>query len=348
MYSLKYFFYFLTNNIDDFSYYLNDLYAMEILDMDPLVTIIITVYKRVEFLQEALESALAQTFECYEVIVTDDSDNDAAKAICNSVSNPTKVRYRSNQSRLGVALNLRAALLEAKGKYIAILNDDDYWEPDFLLRLVEPLEKEPSRILAFSDHWIILADGQIDLAETENNTKIFKRDLLFEGELRNISEIVLNKTVPLVQAAVFRKSALNPDLIDMRVSGAYDFWISCQLAKLGKPFYYIAERLTRYRTHQQMETLRPTFDKFEPEIFIYRTLLEKNYFPDWQKFIEQELGYMLYRSGRAKLEFDDIEQARQFFRESINLSPSWKAIGRFVITYLPKSLRVSLSFTLSN
>jgi glycosyltransferase involved in cell wall biosynthesis len=51
--------------------------------MEPLVTIIVTVFKRVEFLREALESALAQTFESYEIIVTDDANTEAAKNICS-------------------------------------------------------------------------------------------------------------------------------------------------------------------------------------------------------------------------------------------------------------------------
>lgn len=307
---------------------------------EPLVTIIVTVFNRVDFLREALESALNQTMESYEIIVTDDADSDSTKSICLSFNRPDKIRYRSHPNTLGVALNLRSALLEAKGKYVAILNDDDSWEADFLARLIIPLELEPQRVLAFSDHWIMLGSGEIDIEKTNKNTKIFKRNALSDGELRNTAEIALNKTVPLVQAAVFRREALNIDLLVTNVAGAYDFWITCMLAARGQPFYYVSERLTRYRTHQQMETLRPSADKFEPEIFIYRSLLNANYFSSWHKFIEQQLGYMLYRCGRAKLEFDDLEKARQLFRESIHLSPSWKAIFRFASTYLPRKLRL--------
>ncbi|MFM2061632.1 MAG: hypothetical protein RLZZ507_1302 [Cyanobacteriota bacterium] len=313
--------------------------------MEPLVTIIVTVFKRVEFLREAIESVLAQTFDSYEIIVTDDADSEAAKTICESVSRPDRVRYRSNQRRLGVALNIRVAILEARGKYVAILNDDDYWEPNFLLRLVLPLEQDSGRILAFSDHWIMLQDGKIDMQQTDRNTKIFKRDKLAEGELRNTTYLALNKTIPLVQSAVFRKEFLNTDLLVSDVSGAYDFWISCLLAVSGQPFYYVAERLTRYRIHPQMETLRPSADKFEPEVFIYRSLLAANYFPEWQKFIEQQLAYMLYRCGRARLEFNDIQQARQLFKESLRLFLSWKAFLRLSITYLPRQIRLGLSFT---
>lgn len=313
--------------------------------MDPLVTVIVTVFKRIEFLREALESALSQTLESYEIIVTDDADSDAAKAICKSINKPDRIRYRSNQQRLGVALNMRVAILEARGRYVAVLNDDDYWEPDFLSRLVLPLEQDFRRVLAFSDHYVMLEDGKIDLEQTDKNTKIFKRDNLAEGVLINTTELILNKTIPLVQAAIFRRDALDANLLVTNVAGAYDFWIACLLGVSGQPFYYVAERLTRYRTHQQMETLRPTADKFEPEVFIYRSLLQENYFPEWQQTIEQQLGYMLYRCGRARLEFNEIHKARQLFKESIHLSPSWKAILRMIITYFPKQIRLMLSFT---
>jgi hypothetical protein len=94
-----------------------------------------------------------------------------------------------------------------------------------------------------------------------------------------------------------------------------------------------------------METLRLAADKFEPEVFIYRSLLQANYFPEWQKFIEQQLAYMLYRCGRARLEFNDIEKARQLFKESLRLFLSWKAVLRLSITYLPRPIRLGLSFT---
>jgi glycosyltransferase involved in cell wall biosynthesis len=313
--------------------------------MNPLVTVIVTVFKRIEFLQEALESVLSQTFESYEIIVTDDANSDAAKAICESINKPDRIRYRSNQHKLGVALNMRAAILEARGKYVAVLNDDDYWEPNFLSRSIPPLEQDSRRVLVFSDHYVMLEDGKIDLEQTDKNTKIFKRDNLAEGELKNTTELILGKTIPLAQAAIFRRDALDANLLVTNVAGAYDFWIACLLGGSGRPFYYVAERLTRYRTHQQMETLRPTADKFEPEVFIYRSLLQENYFPQWQQTIEQELGYMLYRCGRAKLEFNEIHKARQLFKESIHLAPSWKAIARLIITYLPKQIRLGLSFT---
>lgn len=96
----------------------------------PKVSVIVTVFHRTEFLHKALQSALNQTFQDFEILVTDDSRSAKIRAIADSFGSD-KIRYRANAETLGVALNLRAAVAEAGGRYIAVLNDDDSWEPSF-------------------------------------------------------------------------------------------------------------------------------------------------------------------------------------------------------------------------
>src|SRR5207245_1619072 len=130
------------------------------------------------------QSVLEQTFRSFEIIVADDSNHSEIKSICDSLHQP-KIRYRGNSFPVGVALNVRTAVSEAGGKYVAILNDDDTWEPDFLDLLVTPLENSSERVLAFADHWIMLSDGQIEVCRTDENTVRYRRDILAEGEMRN-------------------------------------------------------------------------------------------------------------------------------------------------------------------
>src|SRR5262249_48610634 len=132
--------------------------------MVPLVSVLLTVYKRTEFLPHALESALSQSFTDYEIIVADDSGNSVAADVCRPYSDAGRIRYRENRETLGVANSLRVAMDEAKGSYIAILNDDDIWEHNFLASLLPPLQSHERRVLAFSDHWIISENGTINAA----------------------------------------------------------------------------------------------------------------------------------------------------------------------------------------
>ena len=314
--------------------------------MNLLVTVIVTVYKRTEYLHQAIQSALEQTFSSFEIIVTDDSCSDAIKGIVNSFQRP-EIRYRQNPITYGVALNLRAAINEARGKYIAVLNDDDMWEPTFLEKLVAPLEADTNRVLAFSDHWIMSEDGQIDVQRTNNNTIHYGRNLLLKGAVSNLDHIVLEKNgVPLAMAAVFRKDALNLDLLVKEVSGAYDFWISCVFAASGRPGYYIAERLTRYRVHDAMETARKSPDKNENMLFIYKKLIELNFFPEMTSLLIRRHAQALYTVGKDNLLFDHVGTAREHFLKSFMVCKSSKAIVGMIVSYIPKKLRVIYNFTL--
>jgi glycosyltransferase involved in cell wall biosynthesis len=300
------------------------------------VSVIVTAFRRTAFLRQALESVLAQTLAADEVIVADDSASAEIRAICDSCAAPV-IRYRSNPAPLGVARNVAEAALEARGECVAILNDDDVWEPDFLATLVPALAADPACAIAFSDHWIMSESGGIDEAATERNTVRYGRGSLRAGKVSDSAALVLEKNgVPLAMAAVFRRKAIDWKPFPSGVGGAYDFWISCRLAASGRSFHYSPDRLTRYRLHTAMETARQSADKNENMIFIHRALLADNSFPAWRAHLQRELARALCTAGRYRLEFGQRAVARTQFWESFRTHPSAKAIAGWLLARLPK------------
>jgi glycosyltransferase involved in cell wall biosynthesis len=256
----------------------------------PLVSVVVTVHKRVDFLAEALRSVLVQTFTNYEVMVADDSGTGAAGPVCAPYTQDSRLHYSANPRALGVAVSLQLAIERSRGQYIAILNDDDWWEPEFLARLVPPLEEDRRRVLAFGDHWIMNEDGTVDVGASNRNTDRYGRSKLPEGDLPDVSAFVLLQNgVPLAMGSLFRKAGLDSTMLVPEVAGAYDFWISCLLAASGQRFYYVPVRLTRYRVHPRMETARCSPGKSECLAFIFKTLLEKNYFPERRAYLKKKL-----------------------------------------------------------
>jgi len=309
------------------------------MESPPLVSVVVTVYNRIRFLRFALQSILEQTFRSFEIIVTDDANNPETKSICDSFRQP-KIRYRFNASPLGVAQNLRVAISQTGGRYVAILNDDDTWEPDFLELLVAPLENSPERILAFGDHWIMHEDGQIDVHRTTENTARYRRNTLPEGEMRDWqARVVLENTIPLAMAAMFRKDAVNWDLLVQEVAGAYDFWISCLLASSGRPAYYVPRRLSRYRIHSSMETARKAVNKNENMIFIYARLIELNLFPRLEASLRRRYREALFVCGKDCLLFNRLPKGREYFLRSLKACLNGKALGGLVLTCLPRRFR---------
>jgi len=309
------------------------------------VSVIITVFERLNYLADAIKSALDQTLMPLEIIVTDDSSSKKIETICNSF-NHAKIRYRNNKLNLGVALNVRAAISEAKGKYIAILNDDDIFEPAFIEKLIAPLRKHEDRVLAFSDYWFISQDGKIDEKLTDDVAAIYGRDILPKGEVENLNEFVLEKNgVPLAMAAIFRKDALNLKLLSREVEGAYDFWISCLLASTGRPVYYVHERLSRYRMHEGRESERISPDRNNNMVYIYEKLIELNFFPSWKQFLENKKAQALLCVGIDNLKFGQKDTARKYFKMSFKTKTGLKTLAAFFITFLPEWTRVKLKLT---
>ena len=304
--------------------------------MIPTVSVIVTVYNRTQFLGEALQSVFSQSFRSFEIIVTADSDNEEIRVICESFGR-SEIRYRRNPVTLGVALNLRAAMAEAQGKYIAVLNDDDVWTPEFLAKLVAPLEQDPNRVLAFCDHWMMSGDGTVNEAQTDAVSRYYDRADLPEGEVAHLQTFALEKKgVPLAMGALFRKDAAALDLIVKEVSGAYDFWIACLLAASGKAAYYVPERLTKYRVHEAMETARLAPDKQDNLVYIYRTLLERNVFPAKTAQVTKVYGQVLRNVGKDHLRFGQGRKAREYFRQSLAVHRDVKTALWWLRSFLPR------------
>ena len=97
----------------------------------PLVSIITPVYNGEKYLLEAIESALAQTYKNFELLIVNDGSTDNSKSIISAYLSNPKIRYFEQQNA-GVAAARNLALRYANGKYIGFLDQDDLWLPDKL------------------------------------------------------------------------------------------------------------------------------------------------------------------------------------------------------------------------
>jgi glycosyltransferase involved in cell wall biosynthesis len=312
---------------------------------EPLVSVILTVHTRLAYFTDALRSVEAQTFDDYEIVVADDSGTGAARAASLASNNP-RVRYRENPASLGVALSLRGALTDARGKYVAILNDDDLWERNFLARLVPPLEADANRVVAFCDHAIIGADGRIDDAASDRNTERFGRSHLREGDIPDPKGFVLwQNGVPLAMGTLFRAGVWPPERLVRDVAGAYDLWISSLMAASGGAFYYVPQRLTRYRVHPEMETNRRDPEKTRCLAFIARALMADPAFSRERDRLSRWLASLTVRAGRDYLYFDRVSDARQSFVSAFRMSAGWKPVAGYLVSMAPARLRRAAGVT---
>ena len=128
--------------------------------MRPTVSVIMNCLNGSRYLMEALNSVYAQTYPDWEIIFWDDASTDSSAALARSYG--AKLRYFKGPGGLPLGESRNLAFSQAQGQYLAILDCDDSWEPDKLLRQVVCMEKHPFVGLLASDCWIMDAEGVRD------------------------------------------------------------------------------------------------------------------------------------------------------------------------------------------
>jgi glycosyltransferase involved in cell wall biosynthesis len=285
---------------------------------------------------------LAQSYDDYEILVADDSGTAMAREIVAGCAQPERIRYLAHDNTLGIASSIVRTVKQARGEFIAILNDDDAWEPQLLEKLVTALEADPRRVLATSDHWLMDAKGNIIDELSESWSVNFRRSDLSEGVLSNPAQFVVSGGPAINVSSVFRKEAVDWSLLVPEVGGGYDYWIGCLLATTNRPIYYTPDRLGRWRIHENMETARRGHDKQENAVYIYSTLLKRDFFHELKPLLSAKLAETLFATGRNKLRFGRVGEARLAFWQCFCRAGDPQALIRLLATFLPETLRRTL------
>jgi len=120
----------------------------------PLVSVVVIFLNAEEFIQVAIESVLAQTYEEWELLVVDDGSTDKSRSIALQYveKHPDKIRYLEHAGRQnrGMSASRNLGIANAKGEYIALLDADDVWLPNKLEHQVAILESQLGTAMVYS------------------------------------------------------------------------------------------------------------------------------------------------------------------------------------------------------
>jgi len=135
----------------------------------PEVTVIMATYDRNTWIRESIESVLSQQFTDWELVLVNDGGSPEAGDIAANYYNRRIVYVWAEHGGLSSALNV--GLRHSRGKYIALLDDDDIYYPDHLGNLVEAIESNPSAPLVYSE--AIMATQKL---EGDGSYRIYKKE----------------------------------------------------------------------------------------------------------------------------------------------------------------------------
>lgn len=271
-------------------------------DNDPTVSIVIPCYNGEAFLRESIDSALGQSYASKEVIVVDDGSTDGSPRIIKEYGDRIRVITQEN-SGLPAARN--SGIVVSEGSLLAFLDADDYWEVDFLSKMVAALEHSGADIAYCGWQCVGLSDNRGKPFIPPDYSQIDKVALL----LRN--------TRWPVHGALSRRKLItgvggfNPNLNSCE---DFDLWLRvapfCTLVR-------VPEVLAYYRFHQGPQITKNHVRIARDLWMVQREFIEKNrrvvaHLSD-REIAELTNGELL-RKAYLRYWQRDIESARAIFR----------------------------------
>jgi glycosyltransferase involved in cell wall biosynthesis len=130
----------------------------------PLLTVLAVCYNHAPFLNECLESIRAQTYQDFELVITDDGSTDGSADLIRKwiEEHGRECRFIAHASNQGLCRTLNEALAAVRGKYLARISTDDVWLPRKLERQLAVMESLPERVaVLYGDADQIRADGEL-------------------------------------------------------------------------------------------------------------------------------------------------------------------------------------------
>jgi glycosyltransferase involved in cell wall biosynthesis len=128
----------------------------------PRLSIGLPVYNGERYLPEALDSLLGQSYEDFELIISDNASTDGTEGICRRYADADpRIRYLRQPHNIGACPNHNFTFSCARGELFKWASHDDLYGRDLLLRCVEALDEHPEAVLSHSREAIIDGDGSV-------------------------------------------------------------------------------------------------------------------------------------------------------------------------------------------
>lgn len=215
----------------------------------PEVSVIIPVYNSSQYIKKAIDSVLVQNIT-YEIIVVDDNSSDNLHQEIATYESLPNFIYIKNPQNMGVAISRNIGVKNAKGRFIAFLDADDWWQPDKLTKQIS-LIKERDCALCYTARKLY----------TEEERSINK--IIFIKDKVDYNELLLHNTISCSSVLMKREIAIQYPMEHSKYHEDYITWL--RILKGGNIAYGINEPLLNYRlskngkSRNKIKSARMTF-----------------------------------------------------------------------------------------
>lgn len=280
----------------------------------PRVSILTPVYNGARYITHAIESALAQTYPDFELIIVNDGSTDNSAEVVRPYLADPRIKYLE-QTNGGVASARNAALRVALGSYIGFLDQDDLWLPEKLRLQVQYLDDHPDVGLVHANQSYIDSDGRhIRIQFDDGFSKV--SDWCFE-------ELFIKNRIAVL-TVLARKSALDrTGPLNEAISGGDDYEMWLRVSK-HFPIGHLDQALAHYRTHES-NVSNDSFRMTRTDLGAIQSILRS--YPEARKQLSAgvvdarlfELNYQL--GGWYMWKAQDHASAKHFYWQAIRSQP---------------------------
>lgn len=264
----------------------------------PTVSVIIPAYNTSAYIGNTVASVVAQTYTDYETIVVNDASPDSRELERALAPYRDRVIYMVLEQNRGLAAARNAAIRVARGRYVALLDSDDEWEPTYLAEQVTRMESEPSLAVLYPNARIVGDHphaGRTFMDVCPSHGEATFRSVLTQR--CNVFGSVLARREALVRVGLFDES--------LRSVEDFDLWL--RLLASGARMGYTRRVLVRYRKRRDSLSANPIWMAQRVVQVLDRFAARRDVAPDDRAAVAERQAYF-----RAML--DLVEGKHAFFR----------------------------------
>lgn len=279
-----------------------------------LISICIPTYNRPKLVREAVDSAIAQSYQPLEILVSDDSRNDDTETALGDLIVSRNIRYVRNSPPLGQAGNVNNLFDRAKGELLVLLHDDDILLPDAVANLVASIN--PRIATVYGKQYIIDEGGNISRSASEGLNLSYRRTPeyggvqhtpLFSGVTSQFPNDGYLVRTDLARSVRYRDEPAVGDACDLD----FGLRLSLEAEAQGLDFYYLDSYTCKYRVTGEQISSKNRYHRLTYD------LLQKFPLPKSLEGVRQErLEQHAQAAVTEWLETGDRSSARKVFLSS--------------------------------
>jgi glycosyltransferase involved in cell wall biosynthesis len=276
---------------------------------NPLVSVVIPAYNRVNYIEQTIDSVLDQTYPEVQLIVIDDGSTDGTYEKIKAYGNRLELLTHPDHCNKGQSASINLGLRQTRGTYIAILDSDDYWAPEKLDVQVNFLEKNPDIGLVYTNGYAVNADGEIIYPMYGNNHR----------ENNDTAAVLLDCYILLPQNSLVRKSVYDKaGFFEESYRSAQDHDMLIRIAEITR-FAYLQDFLFFYRRHPGSISSTQQALRWETGFRILESAGKR--YPYKRATLRRRKAVLNYRVGMVRLQEGQYLSAIAYLGRAFLLDP---------------------------